>query len=241
MDSQSYGANVAGHLLQDDTLIPISIDTPSSPTLQSPVVETSTSTVTSIPSSYKALEHHQQSVQTNATTFSYSTDPSDLTLFLTTGEGTVKIVSYPSLETLHTLHSHTSSCLSVAMSPTARYLATGGNDSLISLWNTNDWICQRTLSSANGGAVRGVSWSWDGRFIVGACDEPGCGGTGLDIFHAETGDIVYNIPTGSSNVGVPAAEWHPSRYWLAYSVTSEGMGSSGTAGLRIVGAGGGNL
>lgn len=146
------------------------------------------------------------------------------------------------------------------MAPTGRYLAIGGSDALISLWDTADWVCKRTVSSANGGAVRGVSWSWDGRFIVGACDEVGCGGTGLEIFHAETGDSVYTVPTGGpspnpyssmnggfgggggsgGNVGIPAVAWHPSRYWLAYSVTSDGPGS-GAGGLRIVGAGGGSM
>ena len=148
------------------------------------------------------------------------------------------------------------------MAPTGRYLAIGGSDALISLWDTTDWVCKRTVSSVGGGAVRGVSWSWDGRFIVGACDEAGCGGTGLEIFHAETGDSVYVIPTSTSSsssysglgmnggfggsggssggVGIPAVAWHPSRYWLAYSVTSDGPGS-GAGGLRIVGAAGGSM
>lgn len=214
--------------------------------------------------SYKALEPHPQTVQTNATTFSHhvaTPESPDLDLFVTTGDGTVKVIDYPSFKTQHTLLAHTSACLSVEMAPTGRYLAIGGSDALISLWDTTDWICRRTVSSPNGGAIRGVSWSWDGRFIVGACDEAGCGGTGLEIFHAETGDSVYTIPTGGSsssssyssmnggfggsggsggNVGIPAVAWHPSRYWLAYSVTPDGPGS-GAGGLRIVGAAGGSM
>ncbi|PWY76878.1 WD40 repeat-like protein [Aspergillus eucalypticola CBS 122712] len=183
-----------------------------------------------------------QPIQTNATTFSHhiSTPSSpDLHLFATTGEGTVKIISYPSFDVLHTLHAHTSACLSISLAPTGRYLAVGGSDALISLWDTTDWICKRTVSSNNGGAVRGVSWSFDGRFICGACDEVGCGGNGLEIFHAETGESVHTVPTGgNANSGIPAVAWHPSRYWLAYSTTADG---SGPGGLRIVGAAGGNL
>ncbi|EER39880.1 WD40 repeat-containing protein [Histoplasma capsulatum var. duboisii H88] len=237
---------------KDDTLIPISVESPSTPALQTPSGTTAPTNI------FKALTPHPQPVQTNATAFSHSLNTSDLDLFLTTGDGTVKVVSYPSFNLLHTIHAHTSACLSIALSPTSRYLAVGGSDALISLWDTTDWICKRTVSSANGGAVRGVSWSWDGRFIVGACDEPGCGGSGLEIFHAETGESVYTIPTGGlgsaagangvvgigsgpgTSVGVPAVAWHPSRYWLAYSVTADGMGSSG-GGLRIVGAGSGSL
>ncbi|KKZ68458.1 hypothetical protein EMCG_05917 [[Emmonsia] crescens] len=226
------------------------VESPSTPTIQTPAGITAPTNI------FKALTPHPQPVQTNSTTFSHSFNTSDLDLFLTTGDGTVKVVSYPSFNPLHTIHAHTSACLSIALSPTSRYLAVGGSDALISLWDTTDWICKRTVSSANGGAVRGVSWSWDGRFIVGACDEPGCGGSGLEIFHAETGESVYTIPTGGglssgagtngitgiasgpgASVGVPAVAWHPSRYWLAYSVTADGMGSSSGGGLRIVGPG----
>lgn len=95
------------------------------------------------------------------------------------------------------------------------------------------------MSSAGGGAVRAVSWSWDGRFIVGACDEVDCAGVGVEVFHAETGDSVYTVPTDGAHV-VPAVAWHPSRYCLAYSIYADGMGP-GSNGLRIVGAGGGGL
>ncbi|PWY95070.1 WD40 repeat-like protein [Aspergillus sclerotioniger CBS 115572] len=231
---------------KDDTLIPISVESPSTPTILSDGTTTTTSitqqkpTLTPSSTTYKALEPHPQPIQTNATTFSHhvSTPSSpDLHLFATTGEGTVKLISYPSFDVLHTLHAHTSACLSISLAPTGRYLAVGGSDALISLWDTTDWICKRTVSSNNGGAVRGVSWSFDGRFICGACDESGCGGNGLEIFHAETGESVYTVPTGGNvNSGIPAVAWHPSRYWLAYSTSADG---SGPGGLKIVGAAGG--
>lgn len=54
------------------------------------------------------------------------------------------------------LNGHTSSCLTVEMQPTARYLATGGSDSIIALWDTSDWLCQRTLTRMTG-PVRSIS------------------------------------------------------------------------------------
>ena len=219
-------------------MIPVSVESTSSPTMHNGHSREGRT-------AYTALESHPQPIQTNATTFSHHipnpTSP-DHHLFATTGEGTVKIMSYPSFDILHTLHGHTSACLSIALAPTGRYLAVGGSDALISLWDTTDWICRRTVSSNNGGSVRGVSWSFDGRFLCGACDEPGCGGNGLEIFHAETGESVYTVPVGgNSNTGIPAVAWHPSRYWLAYSTANDGPGSGGTGGLKIVGAAGGSL
>ncbi|KAJ5679426.1 hypothetical protein N7462_007670 [Penicillium macrosclerotiorum] len=234
---------------KDDTLIPISVQSPSNPTIIANQSTSHGSSSFSFPSkpgasTYSALTPHPQPIQTNATTFSHhiaSPSSPDLHLFATTGEGTVKIISYPSFDILHTLHAHTSACMAIALAPTGRYLAVGGSDALISLWDTTDWICRRTLSSENGGGVRGVSWSFDGRFICGACDELGCGGNGIEIFHADTGESVYTVPTTGANAGVPAVAWHPSRYWLAYSTTNDGPGNSNSGGLKIVGAAGGGL
>ena len=203
---------------QDDALIPISFveDTPN------------------------ALPTQQQNIQTNSTTFSHASPPRDL--FVTLGDGTVKIFDYPSFQPLHTLHAHTSSCISIALSPSARYLAIGGSDALISLWDTTDWICRRTLSSTatSAGGVKSVSWSWDGRYLCGANYEPSSDGEkagGIDVWHAETGENVHTVPTGG--MAVQAVAWHPNRYWLAYSVPDGPV--SGSGGLRIVGAAGGQL
>ncbi|KAJ5333238.1 uncharacterized protein N7506_007021, partial [Penicillium brevicompactum] len=230
---------------KDDTLIPISVQFPSAPTTH-PDGPRALNLPSSTPgaTTYTALDPHPQTVQTNATTFSWcmpTPERPEQQIFVTTGEGKVKIMEYPSFNIMHTLNAHTSACLAIALAPTGRYLAVGGSDALISLWDTTDWICRRTLSSENGGAIRGVSWSFDGRFVVGACDEPACGGNGLEIFHAESGDSIYTIPTAGVHAGVSAVAWHPSRYWLAYSTTTDGAGSSNSGGLKIVGAAGGGL
>lgn len=91
-------------------------------------------------------------------------------VFLPTREGKIRILSYPELEpVLHVNHSvkpdestefmlkgHTAPCLTVELSPTGRYLATGGADSIIALFDTKDWICQRTVSRMVG-PVRSIS------------------------------------------------------------------------------------
>jgi len=108
------------------------------------------------------LASHQQSVETNQVAFCWSGHK----VFVTTVVGTVRILSYPDFSPVahhsygeraeFTLNGHTSSCVSAELSPTGRYLATGGTDSIVALWDTTDWICQRTISNM-AGPVRSIS------------------------------------------------------------------------------------
>ncbi len=186
--------------LQDDVLVPI----------------------TASPSP-EAGPFHQQSLQTNQVTFNHTAPPTHL--LITRGDGSVAIALYPSLQTIHTLHAHTSSCLSIALSPSARYVAIGGSDALISLYDTTDWVCKRTLTSTIG-AVKSVGFSFDGSFVVGGSDE----GAVLEVAHVESGEYVGKIETGG---GAGVVAWHPGRYWIAYA------GEGG--GLKILGAAGGQM
>lgn len=148
---------------------------------------------------------------------------------MTTGEGQARVLSYPDLSPVFhynypphsefTLRGHTSSCISVELQPIGRYLATGGTDSIINLWDTTDWICQRTLTEMVG-PVRTISFTYDGSYIVGGSDE----GAGLEISHVETGESVHIVKTAGP---CPVVQWHPTKYLLAYA----DMGS-----LKIVGA-----
>ena len=147
----------------------------------------------------------------------------------------VRILDYPSFDILYTLSAHTSSCSSISYSPTGKYLAVGGSDAMISLWDTSDWVCKRTVSNASSGKVSGLSWSWDGRYITSSSEDVGSGGgegksEGFEIYHAETGDVIQTVPTGVSNV--PAVEWHPNRYLLAYTQVE---GTPGKSSLKIIG------
>ena len=144
---------------QDDILVPITFTEKGSPVAGVPM---------------------PQIGQTNQLLFPHHpTDAPPTKLFLTTSKETVDIAEYPAkdgqLKVLHSLHGHTSATLSQALSPTGRYLAIGGSDANISLWDTHDWVCRRTLWLE--GPVKTVSFSWDGSFIAGGTDE----GTGIEI------------------------------------------------------------
>jgi THO complex subunit 3 len=157
------------------------------------------------------MSEHRQNVQTNQCVFDWAGKH----LFLTNGDGCVKILRYPSFESVLTLNAHTSSCYTLSMSPSGEYLAVGGGDALVSLWDTQEWICVRTLELVDG-PVKSVDFSFDGSYVVaGAEDEKR-----LQIAHVESGEMIY-----TTELPNPAAQvaWHPSRYVLAYSADSQGL------------------
>lgn len=91
-------------------------------------------------------------------------------VFVATGDGRTRILSFPELEPVlkvnypvsegesdeFSLKGHSAECLSVALSPTGRTLATGGTDAIIALWDTTKWTCQRTITTM-AGPVRSLS------------------------------------------------------------------------------------
>lgn len=178
------------------------------------------------------MEKHRQKLETNHTTFSNAYPAQDL--LVTHGDGSVKILDYPSFETLHTISSHTSSCSSIAYSPLGNYVAIGGSDAMIALWDTYDWVCKRTMSNANSGKVSGLTWSWDGRYITSSCEDAGSSGggegksEGFEIYHAESAEVVYTVPTKTNPV--PAVQWHPKMYALAYTEVASQKSS-----LKVIG------
>ena len=163
-----------------------------------------------------ALAALPQPVQTNQTTFSHS----GRELLLTTGLGSVKMLAFPGLAPLHTLNAHTSACFTLELCPRGKYLAVGGSDALISLWDTADWFPRHGLANMTG-PVRSVSFTFDGAYVCGGSDE----GAGVDVAHVDTGEYVHTVPTTHP---APCVAWHPARYWLAYS--------GDPMGLKIVGA-----
>lgn len=114
------------------------------------------------PTSPTPLSSHQQPVNTNQIAFCWSGER----VFVTTSEGKIRILSYPEFEPIlrvpygeqeeFQLTGHTSSCLTAELQPIGRYLATGGADSIIALWDTEEWICQRTIVSMVG-SVKSIS------------------------------------------------------------------------------------
>jgi THO complex subunit 3 len=145
-------------------------------------------------------------------------------VFATTAEGPVKVLDYPTMKPLYTLSAHASSTYAVQHSPLGNYVAVGASDSLISLWDTSSWLCARVLGNHTS-AVRDVSFSFDGAYLVAGGGADRDGDKGLQIHHVDTGECVHTVETVNP---VTWVSWHPLRYAVAYG------GDPG--GLKVVGA-----
>ena len=149
-------------------------------------------------------------------------------LFVTTGEGPVRILDYPSMETLHTLPGHSDATYCAAHSPNGTYLAVGGSDSMVSLWDTQTWLCSHMLPGHINSA-RDLSFSWDGMYLTAGSSSDardGIENEGMKIYHVDSGEGVHTVETKNP---VTVSAWHPLRYWVAYA------GDPG--GMKILGAG----
>ena len=60
--------------------------------------------------------------------------------------GDVEVLSLPDMQRVRLLRGHTGPVLSLAFDRQERYMATGGTDALVSLWDARDFICLRTFS-----------------------------------------------------------------------------------------------
>ncbi|EME87573.1 uncharacterized protein MYCFIDRAFT_124419, partial [Pseudocercospora fijiensis CIRAD86] len=146
-------------------------------------------------------------------------------LLAATVDGSVKVFSYPSMKTIHSLSGHPSTTYSVQHSPAGNYVAVAGSDSAITLWDTSSWLCEHVLTE-NANAVRSLSFSMDGQYLVcgGGIDQDKVHEKGLHIWHVDTGELLHTVETTNAPTFV---EWHPFRYAVAFA------GDPG--GVKIVG------
>ncbi|KAI3939390.1 hypothetical protein MKW98_022258 [Papaver atlanticum] len=128
--------------------------------------------------------------------------------FLTTGNGTVEVLAYPSLKALHTLSAHTAGCYCIAIAPNGRYFSVGSADSLVSLWDLSEMLCVRTFTKLEW-PVRTISFNHTGEFIASASED-----LFIDISNVESGRTVHQIPCRAA---MNSVEWNPKYNLLAYA------------------------
>jgi THO complex subunit 3 len=61
-------------------------------------------------------------------------------------EHAIRIVDIPSLVLRENLAAHVGGCVAAALDPRGRYLASGGFDSIVNLFDTSEWIAARTIT-----------------------------------------------------------------------------------------------
>ena len=67
-------------------------------------------------------------------------------LLMTTGTGAVEVHTWPGPHKLLSVKAHTAGCYAIDEDPTGQKLAVGGADTLVSLWDADDYTCLRTVS-----------------------------------------------------------------------------------------------
>ncbi|THH12351.1 hypothetical protein EW145_g58 [Phellinidium pouzarii] len=141
---------------------------------------------------------------------------------------TLIIMDYPSLTIREQPAAHVGGCLAVALDPRGRYLASGGNDSIVNLFDMTEWICVNTITACED-SINALSFSHDGEYLAIASQ-----GSYIDICAVETGRSLHRVPT----IGpAPAVTWHPSKYVFAYCGQQNREGTPQIAFLSLFGPG----
>ncbi|WVW78608.1 hypothetical protein I302_100567 [Kwoniella bestiolae CBS 10118] len=107
---------------------------------------------------------------------------------------------------------HSASLLSLAFDPQGKYLAVGGQDALLSMFDTRGWICERTFDVCSA-AIRHIAFSHDGEYIALGGDD-----TYIAIVSVYSGATVAKLPVHGM---VSSIAWHPRMNWLAYSYSGK--------------------
>ncbi|TMW63111.1 hypothetical protein Poli38472_002052 [Pythium oligandrum] len=113
----------------------------------------------------------------------------------------------PNLENVHKAVAHAGSCFCLDFHPSGRYVAVGGVDSLVSLWDLEELYCVRTFVVTTS-SIRTVRFNYDGSLLAIGMED-----TTLVIVNTETGETALTLQL--QNV-LQYLCWHPTKNILAY-------------------------
>ena len=86
--------------------------------------------------------------------------------------------------------------------------ATGGNDALITLWSTSDYISYKAFKKTDY-SIKEAEISYNNKYVFAVYDEPA-----LDIFNINTEECVFSI---NKKMSINYAAWHPERNIIVLS------------------------
>lgn len=141
-------------------------------------------------------------------------------LWIATGGSPGKLHVYPTpslqKDASVSVAAHQYTAISLAADPTGRYIASGGGDTLVTLWDPRHLICTDSFGFATQ-AVSTLGFNYDGSLL--AWGTGGSGSTGgeknLTIVSANTKNLYWQDTTPAP---VQQVRWHPNRNTLAYTL-----------------------
>ncbi|GAA5852887.1 hypothetical protein JCM8547_004720 [Rhodosporidiobolus lusitaniae] len=152
--------------------------------------------------------------ETNETTFSHNGS-----LLFYTADGSVQINAHPSNAPIYKVNISTASTTVLDLDPRGRYLVAGSNDTLMTLWETEEWTCAGS-SGEHEDPIRVCKFSAEGNYIASSA---------LD----SNGIVISDVPSLKklhSITGAAACDslaWHPTRNILAYGGGDAGIWGAG--------------
>lgn len=153
----------------------------------------------------------------------YSADGTSLWVSQGGTPGTILVLPTPSFSEEGSTHlvSHQHTVVSLAADPSGQYVASGGTDCLVSLWDPRHHVCVRTFGYPTQ-TITNMDFNYDGSLLAWGSGPWGSGGGYggdkiLTIAGSHTGRFYLQEPTGAP---VAQTRWHPKRNVLAYALVA---------------------
>ncbi|KAH8830280.1 WD40 repeat-like protein [Flagelloscypha sp. PMI_526] len=120
----------------------------------------------------------------------------------------LRLHEFPTMKKLSDdINAHNGGVGAIALDPRGRFIATGGQNSIINLFSTSTLICENTITCCEH-SVKSIGFSHDGEFLAIAN-----AGDYIDICATETGEHLHRIKLLGP---AEAVVWHPSSLGFAY-------------------------
>jgi WD40 repeat protein len=130
----------------------------------------------------------------------------------------------------HTLVAHTNSTSCFCFSSCGGFMATGGSDAIVGIWEINELTCVRTVDRLVR-PVQSLAFSHDSKILASNSIDD----SRIDIADVETGEKIGDLDS-MSRYGAIEMEWNPKGYALAlacYFPENKGSGSYGRHSVAI--------
>ncbi|ORX66594.1 WD40 repeat-like protein [Linderina pennispora] len=154
------------------------------------------------------LEAPVVTLETEETVHMVRWDTREELLLLATHHGAVEVYSWPNVEHVHTVAAHVASLNCLGVEPRGDILATGGADSSMQFWRTDDLSVYKAIEGYES-PLRLIDFSMNSKFVASASDD-----ADILIHDVYSGDKVKSIHI---NGLVTAMAWNPRNLIIAYA------------------------